>query len=51
MTLSSYVYERRHAFAKAAGVTGGVYLAGSFVLQRLGDMRGNLVEERVAREK
>ncbi|KAH7105215.1 Peroxin-3 [Auriculariales sp. MPI-PUGE-AT-0066] len=45
-----YVYDRRRTLAVAAGVAGGVYLAGKYVLSRLEEMRESVAIERNARD-
>ncbi|KAI0049914.1 hypothetical protein FA95DRAFT_1488242 [Auriscalpium vulgare] len=49
-SVTNFFYERRRGFAKAAGVSGGVYLVGRYVSSRLKDVRDRVVQERAARE-
>ena len=50
-SLTGYFYERRAGFVRTAGVLGGAYLVGRYVLDRLEDVRSRVVQERLAREK
>ncbi|KDQ56756.1 hypothetical protein JAAARDRAFT_36244 [Jaapia argillacea MUCL 33604] len=46
----NYFYERRGGFIKTAGVVGGVYVLGQYVVEQLEQVRDKVVEERTARE-
>lgn len=46
-----YVYDRRWRLTKAAGVAGGVYLCGRYVLDRLKDAREAVTQEKQARDQ
>lgn len=46
-----YFCERRRALATAAGVAGGLYLLGHYVIERLEEARDNLMQDRIARDK
>ena len=47
----NYVYERRKGLATAAGFAGGIYLAARYILERLEEVREQVVQEKAAREK
>lgn len=47
----SYITDRRQGIAKAAVVTGGLYIVKGFVRERLDDVKDRLEQERQAREK
>lgn len=49
--IPEYLTERRAGFTRTAGYVGGVYLVGRYVVDRLDEMRQNVVEDQNAREK
>jgi len=49
--LRKWGYERRKGLATAAGFVGAFYLAGKYVLERLEEIRAQVVQEKTAREK
>lgn len=49
--LRNYVYERRTGLATTAGFIGGIYLTGRYVVERLEEIRAQVVQEKTAREK
>ncbi|KAF8581206.1 hypothetical protein K439DRAFT_1636363 [Ramaria rubella] len=46
----NYICQRRKGVAKAVGLVGAVYLAGRYVLERLEEVREQVVQEKTARE-
>lgn len=46
-----YLYQRRKGLATAAGFVGGLYLAGRYLMERLEEVREQVVQEKTAREK
>jgi peroxin-3 len=46
----NYLYDRRRGLAKTAGVVGGAYLIGRYVVERLEEVREKVMLERVARD-
>lgn len=50
-SVSNYLSERRKGFVRSASVVGGLYLVGQYAAARVADMRDNVLEQRVAREK
>lgn len=51
VNIRDYLYQRRRGLATAAGVVGAVYLAGRYILERLEEVREQVVQEKTAREK
>jgi peroxin-3 len=49
--LRTYFYERRRGIATTAGVFGALYLTGQYVLDRLEDMREQVMQSQRDREK
>lgn len=49
--LRNYFYERRKGFYTFAGVAGGVYMAGTYLTERLEETREEAVQLQKAREK
>jgi len=47
----NYLYQRRKGLATAAGFAGGLYLASRYFLERLEEVREQVVQEKTAREK
>ena len=50
-SVRTYVHDRRWRLTKAAGVAGGVYLCGRYVLDRLKDAREAVMQEKQARDQ
>ena len=48
--LRNYFYERRKGFYTFVGVAGGVYMAGTYLTERLEEMREEAVQVQKARE-
>jgi peroxin-3 len=49
--LGNYIYERRQGILRTGGFVAGVYLVGSYVAERVSELRDRMVQERNAREK
>jgi len=49
-SIGNYFYERRAGYTKALGVTGGLYLVGRYVGERLESARRSMIEQRSAKE-
>lgn len=45
-----YLYDRRRGFAKTAGLVGGAYFVGRYVVERLEDVKEKVMQERLARD-
>ena len=48
--IKGYVYERRQGLLKTATVVGGLYLTGQYALDRLAEMREQVLESRKDRD-
>ncbi|KAI0772971.1 Peroxin-3 [Trametes elegans] len=48
--LGNYFHDRRRGLSKAAAYVGGAYVLGRYVSARLEDVRGTILQERVARD-
>lgn len=49
--VKNYFYERRRTFATAAGVASTVYMVGRYVIERLEEMREEVLQGNRARDK
>lgn len=49
--IRNYFYDRRNGFYTFAGVAGGVYMAGTYLTERVEEIREDAVQLQKAREK
>ncbi|KAH8102100.1 Peroxin-3 [Cristinia sonorae] len=49
-SIGEYLYERRRGITRIAGYVGGTYGVTKYVAERLGEVRDNMVQERLARD-
>lgn len=50
-SLGAYLYERRRGLIRVAGYVGGAYTVSKYIAERLGEVRDNMVQDRLARDK
>ena len=50
-SLGTYFYERRQGLTRLAGYVGGTYAMGRYMVERLGEVRDSMVQDRLARDK
>ena len=50
-SLGTYVYERRGGLKRVAGYVGGTYAVSRYIVERLGEVRDSMVQDRLARDK
>jgi peroxin-3 len=50
-SITNYFYERRRGFARTAGYAGAAYLVGTYIKERLEEVKNKVVLERKARDK
>lgn len=49
-SIKGYLFDRRRTLAKTAGVVGGLYLVGRYILQRIEEVRDKVIQDRLARD-